>query len=86
MEAHVGRRRHGVGEVGDKGHTAHFLQLFFLAQFLGQRDEVDGLAAPDQLFHRREDDLVRLAVEVIGPQDFLHFRDGFLADEHGAEH
>ena len=51
--------------------TRAALEAAPLAQVLGQRDQVDRLALLVQVEHRRVDDPVLLAVEVLGPKAVL---------------
>ena len=82
----VRRGRHVVRERRDEGNAADLLEHFLFAQGLGERHEVNGLVVARELEHRLEDDAVCLAVEVVRAQEFLRLGDGFLLDEHGAEH
>jgi hypothetical protein len=64
----VGRRRDALGQLRQVRRAADIGELARGLQRLGQRDEVDGLAALRELEHRAEDLAVRAAVEVLGPQ------------------
>ena len=86
MIGHVGRRRHSISQRRHKGDAAGFFQQVILFQLLRHGDEVNGLAAAEQIHHRLEHDAVRLAVEIICLEDFRGGRNGLLRQEHSSQH
>ena len=85
--AEVGGDRRLFHEQGDGGGAADELELVGAAQLLVERQRVDRRAAVEEGEHRLVDRAVGLRVEVRGPQDFHHARQGLAAlQEHGAEH
>jgi hypothetical protein len=82
----VDRGRRLVGKAGEITATADRLELVIALEGLGDRDDVDGLAAFEQLEDRGKDRPVGLAIEVGRAQELRHFDDGVAVDEDGAQH
>ena len=81
----VGGARHAVGQRGDVGGAADFVELTAARQLLAQRHEIDGLAALAERDHAVEDAPVRVAKEV-APVDVLGgLVEGVVVDQDGAE-
>jgi len=78
-----GRR---VGQAREVGPSADAFELVAPLERLGHRDDVDRLAALEQLEDRLEDLAVRLPVEVRWPQELGHLDDRVTVDEDRAEH
>src|SRR5262245_38418530 len=66
---HVHGARQTVDECGNVRRAANFVEIPRAAQFLFERDEVDGIAAFDELDHLVEDPAMRVAVEVARVDD-----------------
>ena len=62
----VGRSRHAVDERGDVRRPADLVEIAGAAELLFQRDEIDRVAALDELDHLVEDAPVRVAKEIRG--------------------
>ena len=60
----VGRARHAVDERRDVGRAADFVELARAPELFLQRDQIDRVAALDELDHLVEDAAVRVAEEV----------------------
>ena len=75
-----------VREAREVGPSTDRLELFAPLERLRDGDDVDWLAALEQLEDRREDRAVRLAVEVRRTQELRDLDDGVAVDEDGAEH
>ncbi len=60
--------------------------LMSAAELVGDRDEVDGLAALKQLEHGRVDGPVQVAIEVFRPQRLDDAGDRVAVEQHRAKH
>ena len=82
----VGGGRDAGGELGDVSRAADRLELAARAQRVGHRDGVDRLVAVRQLGHHAKDFAMRLAIEVVGVEDFKGLVDGLVLEQDRAEH
>ena len=55
-------------------------------QFLGKHDEIDGMALVVQGGNGMADFLMRVEVEVVGPEDLQDIADDDVIAQHAAEH
>ena len=85
--ADVADRRDARRQQVDRGAAARGLELAGLLEVLDERERVDRLAAVVEVEHRREDDPVRLAVEVLGVQALVDDERGQrgVGEQHRAE-
>jgi hypothetical protein len=81
----VDRGRRRIREARQVGATADAVELVAPLERLGHRDDVDRLAALEQLEDGLEDLAVRLPVEVRGPQELGDLDDRVTVDEDRAE-
>ena len=82
----VGGGRDAGGELGDVSRAADRFELAARAQRVGHRDGVDRLVAVRQLGHHAKDLAMRLAIEVVGVEDFEGLVDGLVLEQDRAEH
>ena len=74
-----------VAEHREVGATADGLELVDALEHLGDGDDVHRLASLEELEDRGVDDPVRLAVEVLRPEELGDLDDRVAVDEDGAE-
>ena len=75
-----------VRQAREVGPAADRLELVAPLERLGDGDDVDRLAALEQVEDGRVDPPVRLAVEVLGAEELGDLDDRVAVDEDGAEH
>jgi hypothetical protein len=80
------RGRGRAGQARQVAAAADRLQLFGPLEGFRDRDDVDRLAALEQLEDRPVDRAIRLAVEVLRAQELRHLDDRVTVDEDRAEH
>ena len=80
------RGRRLVAEAAQVGPAADRLELVAPLQGLRDGHDIDGLAPLEQVQDGRVDPRIRLAVEVLGPQELGDLDDGIAVDEDGPEH
>lgn len=85
MINNVSRRRHAVGQGRYVGNAAGRFEFFFLAQHLGDSDDVHRLVAVEKVQNRLINEPVSLPVKVLGTQKLGHLGNGLTFDKHRAE-
>src|SRR5258708_5937857 len=61
-----------VGQVTNGAVATDLFELVAFLQLISERDEIGRLPALVELEHRSIDDAMRIAVEVVGPQELDH--------------
>src|SRR5438876_5280661 len=82
----VGRGRHRVQQTGHVRGAADVVQLPFIAQAIGDGNQVHRLAAFEQFHHRFVDATVGVAIEILRPDQLHHAGDGVTVEQHRPEH
>ena len=82
----VDRGRRLVRQARQVGAAADGLELVLALERFGDRDDVDRLAALEEVQHGGVDPRVRLPVEVGRPQELGDLDDRVAVDEQGTEH
>ena len=82
----VRRGRHALGQLRQEGGTPHVGEIAAEPEGLGERDQVDGLAAIREREHGAEELPVRAAVEVVGLEQLHHPVERRVVEEHAAQH
>src|SRR4030095_5799544 len=82
----VGGARDAVGQRGDVGGPANFIELTRARELLLQRDEIDRLSALVERHHPVEDAPVRVAIETSRVDDLSGHVERVVVYQDGAEH